>query len=460
MKPVIKSILISCFFILSFLNANAQDDKTVTLVVSGSGKTQEEAKQNALRSAIEQAFGAFISSKTEILDDTLVKDEIVAVSNGNIQKYDIISEVQTPDGKFATTLNAVVSVSKLTSFAESKGVVVEFKGSLFSANLKQQKINEEAELIAILNLCQTSNIILSKSLDYIVQADEPRKSSSSMPDNSELFELLLKVRANPNDNFNKFVSYFKSTFRGISMSEAERENYKKLNKKIYALNFDEIEGSNFYLRNFNSAIALQNFFLKSNQFIHNYIVQINFESKIDSLTVKTCCLGQGNDKISAQNFMPKDQNEDFDYWRVNYDSTEIPGFPKDGLGYPNFKFTTGILYDLYNHNLKQHSESSWSIYNDWNKALRNNILLDEAFYYSGTGQFYAEKGNGNSFFNFNFINKESFGVLVNFNTKEEVYLIGTIKFKKNVHLSKYVARYSEDEISKIRSISISQAKQF
>ena len=52
------------------INAFAQDaDKTVTLVVSGQGKTQDEAKQVALRSAIEQAFGAFISSKTEIIND-------------------------------------------------------------------------------------------------------------------------------------------------------------------------------------------------------------------------------------------------------------------------------------------------------------------------------------------------------------------------------------------------------
>ena len=143
------------------LSAFSQDEKTVTLVVSGQGKTQDEAKQNALRSAIEQAFGTFISSKTEILNDNLVKDEIVSIANGNIQKFDIISEVQIPDGGYATTLKATVSVTKLTSFVESKGVEVEFKGSLFGANLRQQKLNEEAEYKAILNLCETSNEILS-----------------------------------------------------------------------------------------------------------------------------------------------------------------------------------------------------------------------------------------------------------------------------------------------------------
>ncbi len=452
-----KKILLTILFAFAFLaNAEAQDDKTVTLVVSGSGKTQEEAKQNALRSAIEQAFGTFISTKTEILNDNLVKDEIVSISNGNIQKFDVISEVQTPDGAFSTTLNALVSVSKLTSFAESKGVVVEFKGALFGANLKQQKINEEAELIAILNLCQTSNIILSKSLDYIVQADEPRKSS-----NSEHFELPLKVRANPNDNFNKFVSYFKSTIRGIAMSDAERENYKKLNKKIYMLNFDEVEGNNFFLRNHKSAIALQNLFLKSNQFIHNFIIQINFDSKIDSLSVNTCCKSKDKDIKNSQNILPLNENDDFGYWRVNYDSNERSGFPKDGLGYPNFKFRKGILYDWRSIQYPGSLTSSWSIYTDWNKALRNKILLDQEFYYSGTGILYKEKGLVyDHYYDFDFINQESFGVLSNLNTKEEVYLIGTIKFKKNIHLSKYIAIYSEDEISKISSISISQAKQF
>lgn len=50
-----KYLLISFISLLS-LNIYAQDDKNVTLVVSGQGATQEEARQKALRGAIEQAF--------------------------------------------------------------------------------------------------------------------------------------------------------------------------------------------------------------------------------------------------------------------------------------------------------------------------------------------------------------------------------------------------------------------
>ena len=98
MKPIIKSILISCFCAFSMQIAYAQDaEKTVTIVVSGSGKTQDDAKQSALRSAIEQAFGAFISSKTEILNDQVVADQIASVANGNIQSFSVLNESQLPD---------------------------------------------------------------------------------------------------------------------------------------------------------------------------------------------------------------------------------------------------------------------------------------------------------------------------------------------------------------------------
>ncbi len=90
----------------------AQEANTVTLTVSGQGKTQDDAKQNALRNAIEQAFGTFISSNTEILNDELVKDEIVSIANGNIQKFEVISEVEVPEAGHATTLKVTVSVTK------------------------------------------------------------------------------------------------------------------------------------------------------------------------------------------------------------------------------------------------------------------------------------------------------------------------------------------------------------
>ena len=66
---------IFCVFSLSLL---AIDE--VTLTTMGDGATLEEAKNNALRNALEQAYGAFMSSSSIILNDELTKDEIVSVT--------------------------------------------------------------------------------------------------------------------------------------------------------------------------------------------------------------------------------------------------------------------------------------------------------------------------------------------------------------------------------------------
>ena len=119
-KIMIKSlkIIVSIFFILlATTNTFSQTaSKEVSITASGSGKTLEDAKQAALRSATEQAFGAFISSKTEMFNDQVVADQMASVSSGNIKSFSILNESQLPDGSWGVTLKALVSVDKLTSF--------------------------------------------------------------------------------------------------------------------------------------------------------------------------------------------------------------------------------------------------------------------------------------------------------------------------------------------------------
>jgi len=154
-------------------NACAQDDKTVFIKVTGSGKTLDAAKQAALRSAIEQTFGTFISAKTDILNDQVVSDQITSVLNGNIQKYDVLNETQLPSGDWATTLNASVSISKLTSFVQAKGVTVEIKGGLFAVNIKQQVLNEQSEVLVIQNMMFLLQELMLQAFDYSIESAQP-----------------------------------------------------------------------------------------------------------------------------------------------------------------------------------------------------------------------------------------------------------------------------------------------
>jgi hypothetical protein len=228
-----KKLLLVIFF-LTNLGVNAQEDKTVKLTVSGTGKTIEEAKTNALRSAIEQAFGAFISSKTEILNDNLVKDEIVSIANGNVQKYDVVSEVQMPNGDFSTSLKATVSVTKLISFVESKGVLVEFKGSLFAFNINQQILNEKNEIKAVNDLLITLKSIIEKSLDFSIQAETPK----ALDDTNQSWNVPLYLNILFNNNITSFKKYLIETLVGMSLTISEAENYKNLGKEVYEVNID------------------------------------------------------------------------------------------------------------------------------------------------------------------------------------------------------------------------------
>lgn len=152
----------------SSISQTSDEGKTVTLTQIGQGKTKNDAKYDALRNALEKAFGTFISSNTTLLKDELEKDEIVSLSSGNIQNFEILSETQMPDGSFSSVVKATVSLGKLVSFCENKGISVEFKGGLFTANIKLQKLKTVNEEAVMENLFNTIKIIRAvKIFSYI-----------------------------------------------------------------------------------------------------------------------------------------------------------------------------------------------------------------------------------------------------------------------------------------------------
>ena len=204
-------------------------ENIVTLTTSGTGKTIEEAKNNALRSAIEQAFGAFISSKTEILNDEIVSDQITSVASGNIQSFELKSQTKLNDDLWGVTLSAVVSVDKLISFVQAKGVTVEMKGGLFAINIKQQMLNEKAEIESIIQAVGNIHGVLQKSFDYKIEAKEPVAKGT---DNSK-WSVDLTVSVSINDNYITAMNYLSKTLEAISLKENEILDYTTHGKKVY-----------------------------------------------------------------------------------------------------------------------------------------------------------------------------------------------------------------------------------
>jgi hypothetical protein len=306
----------------------ASDDKTVTLTVSGTGKTPEEARLNALRSAIEQAFGAFISSKTEILNDKLVKDEIVSVASGNVQKFNILNEFILPSGGFNTTLLAIVSINKLTSFIESKGGIIEFKGGLFSVNIKQQILNEKAEEKAIFDMVSILHETLQTSFDYKIKAEEP----VSVEGNNQKWMIRTWIYPFANKNMEFCSDYCLKTLTSIGMSQAEVENYQKL-KKDYSSLLIIINGvqKRIFLRSRTSYSLLES--LANN--MQYYLKLYNVKNGLEELNNKGLFHRDGNDR---------------EFCWYNGGKDEISTFT--GIQFYNLGQKAAIIYDENIYNLE------------------------------------------------------------------------------------------------------------
>jgi hypothetical protein len=317
------------------LSSAQETDRVVTLTVTGTGKTPDEAKTNALRSAIEQAFGAFISSKTEILNDAVVKDEIVSVANGNIQKFDIISEVQIPEGGYAASLKATVSVTKLSTFAESKGVAVEFKGGVFAANILMQELYEKNEITALQNCLATLSDIAQKSFDYTIKADEPYATANN-------WTIPLTVDVFTNKNFLNIPTLLEQTLRSLSLSDAEVENYKKLNKAVYPVTLaTSTTAGVYYFRKNESRIQILDFIYELKNAIHGIYIS-NGVTKKSIFSTITKRMEYSNADLDEKEIKIDETN-----FKIIAGSGYGYGGLIDGMGLYKFENTQVNSYRLY-----------------------------------------------------------------------------------------------------------------
>lgn len=197
------------------------DGKTVTLVTSGTGTTKEEATKNALRSAIEQAFGTFVSANTTVVNDDNVKDEIVTITSGNIKSYDEINsrQVSGQDGNmFEVTVHAVVSIDNLVRFAQNHGMSAELAGQTFAMNIKIAQLNRFNENAALRHLIiQLYEIAKLGLYDFSIKVSEP-----VMEDGAAVVEV--SVIPTPNANYRAYVELAKKTISSLSMSSTEYNN--------------------------------------------------------------------------------------------------------------------------------------------------------------------------------------------------------------------------------------------
>ena len=236
-----------CLMFGSTLQAQTQPQE-VTLTVSSDGPSKDEATKNALRSAIEQTYGAFVSANTSILNDEMVKDEIVTVSNGSIKDYTEVSSVPDGKGGYFVTLTATVSLPHLITYAKNHGSECEFAGNTFGMEMKLWELNKESELKALKNL-QTTLSKMENLCDYKLEISEPYLEGDNV---------IAKFIIQPckNENTENFLNIYFATLESLTAYEGTlMNNDGRRSHKVYKAD-DCIGGVEIYLRNEESVRVL------------------------------------------------------------------------------------------------------------------------------------------------------------------------------------------------------------
>lgn len=228
--------------------------KDVVLVVTGDGISKEVATNNALRSAVEQAFGVFVSANTEILNDELVRDEIATITSGNIKSFKELSAEKAPSGDWFVSLQAEVSIGNLVSYAKSHGSSAEFAGNTFAANLRMRELNKQNEAVALENLAAYAKKMSSQMFDFKLTSDENPKYDQSW----DAYVFLMRVEVLPNRTSSIVFQTIKDVIESLSLTDEEVKEYINNNHKYYSFNikyFERKYGSlasknmTYYLRN-------------------------------------------------------------------------------------------------------------------------------------------------------------------------------------------------------------------
>ena len=218
-------LFILALLALSVFQVYAQGGEEITLIVSADGITKDEATKVALRSAIEQAYGTFVSSNTELLNDELIKDEVITLSFGNVKSFKELSSEMLPDGKVFTTIQATVSIPQLVSYAKSKGAEVEFAGATFAMNLKMEELNKKNEERAFANMFKVMEELYKVGFDYTINITTPKVNG----------ETIANIEIVPNENAKAAYVLYNSTMESLSLKPESVKNYEQMGMDVFTI---------------------------------------------------------------------------------------------------------------------------------------------------------------------------------------------------------------------------------
>jgi hypothetical protein len=248
------------FLLLSVEAVFAQKTTTVT----GAGKSCSEARNDALRNAINTAYGSTIYSTTEISNDNLISDDIQMLTTGNILNYSETKSCSQNNGEWSIELSVTVSQTELAKFIQGKGKSVAISGELLKQKSDQELVATNSELGIIKSLIFQLESLTADPFDYEISIGKITIKDGKYCD--------LPAEINVKSNINLYNSYLKLSkeLEKITVDEKDQnfriETLKEKNYPIY------INSKSYVLRNEESIKQIKMFYSKIMLKLDNYLV--------------------------------------------------------------------------------------------------------------------------------------------------------------------------------------------
>jgi hypothetical protein len=145
------------------------------------GIARDQALEDALRKAVEQAVGTFIESEARVQNLRLLSDEIYARTQGYVQRYSIVRE--QPEGSwFRVTVQATVDMGSLENKLNAMGLLYRRMKKprvmviISEASLGSRFGNPAGETEIIRQLLQNGiKVVDQEQTQWIRQSDQVRK---------------------------------------------------------------------------------------------------------------------------------------------------------------------------------------------------------------------------------------------------------------------------------------------
>jgi hypothetical protein len=211
------------------------------ITVDGIGKTCTEARNDALRNAINKAYGSLIYSTTEINNEKLISDEINMLTSGNILSYEEIKTCSESNGKWSIKLSVNVSQTELRKFIEGKGKSIAISGELLKQKIDQEMTANRSELAIIKSLLFQLESFINDPFDYEISIGKVTIKDGKYCD--------MPAEINVKSNINFYNSYLKLSkeMEKISINKTDQDFRSETLKELYYP--VEINSKLYYLRN-------------------------------------------------------------------------------------------------------------------------------------------------------------------------------------------------------------------